>query len=145
MRYISGPADVRGLAPQELPALADELRQVLVGTVCRTGGHLGSNLGVVELTIALHRVFDSPCDRILWDTGHQAYVHKLLTGRRHDFGTLRQAGGISGYPARTSPSTTSWRIRTRRRHCPMRTDSPKPPHCEARPDGRSLRSSGTVR
>src|SRR5262249_20808536 len=71
-----------------------------VDAVSKTGGHLGSNLGVVELTLALHRVFDSPHDRLLWDTGHQAYVHKIVTGRRDDFGALRQAGGLSGYPSR---------------------------------------------
>jgi 1-deoxy-D-xylulose-5-phosphate synthase len=71
-----------------------------VSSVARTGGHLGSNLGVVELTLALHRVFDSPRDRIVWDTGHQGYVHKLVTGRADDFAGLRQAGGLSGYPNR---------------------------------------------
>ncbi|QKW52141.1 1-deoxy-D-xylulose-5-phosphate synthase [Streptomyces buecherae] len=95
---ISGPADVRGLAAHELPALASEIREFLVEAVSRTGGHLGPNLGVVELTIALHRVFDSPRDRLLWDTGHQAYVHKLLTGRK-DFERLRSRGGLSGYPS----------------------------------------------
>ncbi|MEU3959382.1 1-deoxy-D-xylulose-5-phosphate synthase [Streptomyces buecherae] len=95
---ISGPADVRGLAAHELPALASEIREFLVEAVSKTGGHLGPNLGVVELTIALHRVFDSPRDRLLWDTGHQAYVHKLLTGRK-DFERLRSRGGLSGYPS----------------------------------------------
>ncbi|MFI2029532.1 1-deoxy-D-xylulose-5-phosphate synthase [Streptomyces buecherae] len=95
---ISGPADVRGLAAHQLPALASEIREFLVEAVSRTGGHLGPNLGVVELTIALHRVFDSPRDRLLWDTGHQAYVHKLLTGRK-DFERLRSRGGLSGYPS----------------------------------------------
>ncbi|MBC3985447.1 1-deoxy-D-xylulose-5-phosphate synthase [Streptomyces sp. AC536] len=95
---ISGPADVRGLAAHELPALASEIRKFLVEAVSKTGGHLGPNLGVVELTIALHRVFDSPRDRLLWDTGHQAYVHKLLTGRK-DFERLRSRGGLSGYPS----------------------------------------------
>lgn len=97
---IRGPADLRRLPPAELPALAEEIRELLVRTVCRTGGHLGSNLGVVELTIALHRVFDSPRDRILWDTGHQSYVHKLLTGRVSGFDRLRQRGGLAGYPCR---------------------------------------------
>lgn len=97
---IRGPQDVRGLKPEDIPALADEIRSFLVEKVSATGGHLGPNLGVVELTIALHRVFSSPDDVILWDTGHQAYVHKVLTGRAADFDTLRQAGGLSGYPSR---------------------------------------------
>ena len=97
---IRSPADVKRLGTQDLGQLAAEIRDLLVTTVARTGGHLGSNLGVVELTIALHRVFSSPRDRILFDTGHQAYVHKLLTGRWCDFGRLRQPGGLSGYPDR---------------------------------------------
>ncbi|MCZ7414547.1 MULTISPECIES: 1-deoxy-D-xylulose-5-phosphate synthase [unclassified Streptomyces] len=96
---IEGPEDLRALPPSALPALAAELRDVLVTSVTRTGGHLGPNLGVVELTIALHRVFHSPDDRVLWDTGHQSYVHKLLTGRK-DFTGLRSRGGLSGYPSR---------------------------------------------
>jgi 1-deoxy-D-xylulose-5-phosphate synthase len=100
LESISGPRDLKALSPDELPALASEIRDVLIETVSRTSGHLGPNLGVVELTIALHRVFDSPTDKIVFDTGHQAYVHKLLTGRYADFGTLRQRGGLSGYPSR---------------------------------------------
>ncbi|MDH6124699.1 1-deoxy-D-xylulose-5-phosphate synthase [Kitasatospora sp. GP82] len=96
---IKGPADLRTLENVELPLLAEEIRDFLIDAVTRTGGHLGPNLGVVELTIALHRVFDSPFDRILWDTGHQAYVHKLLTGRQ-DFSRLRAKDGLSGYPSR---------------------------------------------
>src|SRR3954449_4434068 len=97
---IRSPADVRALDAAQLPDLAGEIREHLVASVSRTGGHLGPNLGVVELTIALHRVFDSPRDLLVWDTGHQAYVHKLLTGRADRFATLRQAGGLSGYPSR---------------------------------------------
>jgi len=100
LNSIRGPADVRGLPEADLATLAEEIREILVRIVSRTGGHLGPNLGVVELTIALHRVFDSPHDRILWDTGHQAYVHKLLTGRVEGFERLRQRGGLSGYPSR---------------------------------------------
>ncbi|GJF30692.1 1-deoxy-D-xylulose-5-phosphate synthase 1 [Kitasatospora sp. NE20-6] len=96
---ITGPTDLRRLPAGDLPLLADEIRDFLIDAVTRTGGHLGPNLGVVELTIAVHRVFDSPRDRILWDTGHQAYVHKLLTGRQ-DFSRLRAKGGLSGYPSR---------------------------------------------
>ena len=97
---ITSPADLKGLTQQELEQLAAELRQELVTTVTATGGHLASNLGVVELTMALHRVFDSPRDKIIWDVGHQSYVHKLLTGRRQRFASLRQYGGLSGF---TSP------------------------------------------
>ncbi|MFC9911249.1 1-deoxy-D-xylulose-5-phosphate synthase [Streptomyces sp. NPDC059862] len=96
---IRGPRDLDRLSLEELDQLADEIRTFLVEAVSKTGGHLGPNLGVVELTIALHRVFDSPKDKVLWDTGHQAYVHKLLTGRQ-DFGKLRSKGGLSGYPSR---------------------------------------------
>ncbi|WP_370326949.1 1-deoxy-D-xylulose-5-phosphate synthase [Euzebya sp.] len=98
---INGPADLKALDADELPALADEIREFIVAAVAKTGGHLGSNLGAVELTLALHRVFESPRDTILWDTGHQAYVHKIVTGRRDHFDQLRQAGGLSGYPSRT--------------------------------------------
>ena len=96
---ISSPQDVRRLTTLEVRELADEIRAFLVDQVSRTGGHLGPNLGVVELSIALHRVFDSPRDTIVFDTGHQAYVHKMLTGRR-DFSELRRRGGMSGYPSR---------------------------------------------
>ncbi|EST34190.1 1-deoxy-D-xylulose-5-phosphate synthase [Streptomyces roseochromogenus] len=97
---ITGPADLRALSGAEVTELAAMIRRFLVEKVTRTGGHLGPNLGVVELTIALHRVFDSPRDRILWDTGHQTYVHKILTGRAAGFDTLRRRGGLSGYPCR---------------------------------------------
>jgi len=97
---ISSPADVRALRPAELVRLAAEIRHFLVQSVSRTGGHLGPNLGVVELTLAVHRVFESPRDTIIFDTGHQAYVHKLITGRS-DFSGLRQRGGLSGYPNRS--------------------------------------------
>ncbi len=99
LERIHEPADLRALSAPQLADLADEIRAFLVTQVSRTGGHLGPNLGVVELTIALHRVFDSPRDAIVFDTGHQSYVHKLLTGR-HDFSGLRQQGGLSGYPSR---------------------------------------------
>jgi 1-deoxy-D-xylulose-5-phosphate synthase len=100
LETISSPRDLKALSAAELPRLASEIRDVLIETVSRTSGHLGPNLGVVELTIALHRVFDSPVDKIVFDVGHQAYVHKLLTGRVETFGTLRQRGGVSGYPSR---------------------------------------------
>ena len=99
LERITGPEDLKELSQDQLDILAAEIRDVLVETVTRTSGHLGPNLGVVELTIALHRVFDSPKDKLVFDTGHQSYVHKLLTGRFKDFHTLRQPGGLSGYPS----------------------------------------------
>ncbi|WP_131769950.1 1-deoxy-D-xylulose-5-phosphate synthase [Candidatus Protofrankia californiensis] len=96
---VRNPHDLKKLAAEDLPALAAEIRDFLIHAVARTGGHLGPNLGAVELTMAIHRVFDSPHDRILWDTGHQAYVHKILTGRADAFTDLRQRGGLSGYPS----------------------------------------------
>jgi 1-deoxy-D-xylulose-5-phosphate synthase len=105
---ITGPQDLRGLSYAELDELAVEIRQFIVDAISHVGsGHLGSNLGAVELTLALHRVFESPRDILLWDTGHQAYVHKIVTGRAGDFGHLRQAGGLSGYPSR-SESEHDW-------------------------------------
>lgn len=98
---INSPSDLRELTLEDLDVLAVEIRAALVDYVTKTGGHLGPNLGVVELTLALHRVFDSPKDPILWDTGHQSYVHKMVTGRASDFDTLRQEGGLSGYPSRS--------------------------------------------
>ncbi|MBM7787747.1 1-deoxy-D-xylulose-5-phosphate synthase [Tenggerimyces flavus] len=100
LEKIRGPRDLDDLTERELVALAREIRDVLIETVSRTGGHLGPNLGMVEITLAMHRVFDSPHDRILFDVGHQAYVHKLLTGRYERFSELRQEGGLSGYPSR---------------------------------------------
>ncbi|MFI8537442.1 1-deoxy-D-xylulose-5-phosphate synthase [Streptomyces aquilus] len=99
LEKITCPQDVRRLDPSQLPGIAAEIRDFLVATVSRTGGHIGPNLGVVELTLALHRVFESPRDRLLFDTGHQTYVHKLLTGRRTGFDKLRRRGGLSGYPS----------------------------------------------
>ncbi|MEK7292581.1 MAG: 1-deoxy-D-xylulose-5-phosphate synthase [Actinomycetota bacterium] len=97
---IRQPSDLRSLSIPQLQELAGEIRDFVVESVAINGGHLGSNLGAVELTLALHRVFDSPRDAILWDTGHQAYIHKIVTGRRIAFNQLRQAGGLSGYPSR---------------------------------------------
>lgn len=96
---IATPRDLRDLSEDELTTLASEIRDLLIRTVATNTGHLGPNLGVVELTLAIHRVFDSPRDKVVFDTGHQAYVHKLVTGRAPDFGTLRREGGISGYPS----------------------------------------------
>ncbi|MCR5220772.1 MAG: 1-deoxy-D-xylulose-5-phosphate synthase [bacterium] len=100
LERIQSPLDVRGLAREELPVLAREIRDMILDVVSKTGGHLASSLGVVELTLALHRVFNTPVDKIVWDVGHQSYAHKILTGRREQFGTLRQWQGISGFPKR---------------------------------------------
>src|SRR3954463_6265563 len=99
LETIQSPSDLRSLTRAQLDELAAEVRGFLIAEVTRTGGHIGPNLGVVELTLALHRTFDSPRDRIVFDTGHQAYVHKLLTGRKAGFEKLRQQGGVSGYPS----------------------------------------------
>jgi 1-deoxy-D-xylulose-5-phosphate synthase len=98
LEHVTSPADLRDLSDAQLDALASEIRDELVRTCAPRGGHLGPNLGVVELTLAIHRTFDSPSDRVVWDTGHQAYVHKMLTGRATQFDTLRTEGGLSGYP-----------------------------------------------
>ncbi len=100
LRSVRGPADLKRLTAEQLGTLAADIRGELVHSVSRTGGHLGPNLGVVELTIAVHRVFDSPSDTLIWDTGHQAYVHKLLTGRQDGWERLKKSGGLSGYPSR---------------------------------------------
>src|SRR5499427_10633964 len=97
---IASPADLRGLTRDDLHVLAAELRARLIDVCSRTGGHIGAGLGVVELTIALHYVFDTPRDQLVWDVGHQSYVHKILTGRREGMKTLRQLDGLSGFPSR---------------------------------------------
>src|SRR5665213_780655 len=101
LERVASPADLKRLSRSELDGLAREIRDLLVVTCARNGGHLAPNLGVVELTIALHRVLDAPRDKIVWDVSHQTYVHKILTGRREQFPTLRQAGGISGFAMRS--------------------------------------------
>ncbi len=98
---LHGPSDLKALPTERLPQLCQEIRDVIIGTVANTGGHLGSSLGVVELAVVLHRLLDSPTDHIVWDTGHQAYAHKLLTDRLGAFGTLRQLGGLGGFPRRS--------------------------------------------
>ena len=97
LKNIDKPSDVKSLTDAQLDLLCTEIRQTLVDTVASTGGHLASNLGTVELTVALHKMFNSPEDKIIWDVGHQAYAHKLLTGRRDAFSTLRTEGGVSGF------------------------------------------------
>jgi len=98
---ISGPADLKPLSDVELKQLSDELRQEVISIVSETGGHLGSSLGVVELTVALHAIFSAPHDKIIWDVGHQCYPHKVLTGRRDRMRTLRQKDGLSGFTKRS--------------------------------------------
>ena len=98
LETIHSPADVKALDRSELPVLCGELREFLIQNVSQTGGHLASNLGAVELTVAIHRVFDTASDRLVFDVGHQCYVHKALTGRQELFSTLRQFGGLSGFP-----------------------------------------------
>ena len=98
LERVNFPEDLAPLSPEELRQLAAEIRRKIIDTVSVTGGHLGPNLGVVELTIALHRVFHMPQDRLVWDVGHQCYTHKILTGRKDSFATLRQYAGLSGFP-----------------------------------------------
>src|SRR6266508_3217786 len=98
---VKYPADLRALTKDQLPQLADELRQETISAVSVTGGHFGAGLGVVELTVALHYVFDTPDDRLIWDVGHQAYPHKIITGRRDRIRTIRQGGGLSGFTKRS--------------------------------------------
>ena len=100
LSLIDSPADLRALKASELPRLADEARRFLIETVATTGGHLAANLGTVELTLALHYVFNTPEDRLVWDVGHQSYLHKIITGRREQMGSLRQKGGLAGFPKR---------------------------------------------
>src|SRR5579875_1803657 len=98
---VNSPADIKKLSVEQLETLAHEIRECLILTLSKTGGHLGPNLGVVELTLALHYVFDTPQDKFVFDVSHQAYIHKLLTGRRERFGTIRQPGGLNGFMLRT--------------------------------------------
>ena len=100
LEQINSPKDVKKLKPEELTVLAEEIRTFLIDKISCTGGHLASNLGVVELTIAMHRAFDLPEDKIIWDVGHQSYTHKILSGRKDAFDELRQYGGLSGFPKR---------------------------------------------
>jgi len=95
---INNPDDLKKLTIEELPELAEEVRERIVSTISKTGGHLASSLGAVDIAIAVHYVFNAPADKVIWDVGHQAYAHKLLTGRREAFATIRQLGGISGFP-----------------------------------------------
>jgi 1-deoxy-D-xylulose-5-phosphate synthase len=116
---VRTPSDLRKLAPERLRQLADELRLETISAVGSTGGHLGSGLGVVELTAAIHYVFNTPDDRLIWDVGHQCYPHKILTGRRDRIRTLRQGGGLSGFTKRSEseydPARRTRRPRSRRR------------------------------
>src|SRR5213083_3267420 len=97
LENINSPADLRSLQPEQLPAVADEIRTYILDTCSRVGGHTGASLGAVELAVAMHYVFDTPRDRLVWDVGHQAYAHKILTGRRDELHTIKQYGGLSGF------------------------------------------------
>src|SRR6202167_6530981 len=101
LESIQSPADLKNLNPAQMEQLAEEIRGCLIQTLSKTGGHLGPNLGVVELTMALHTVFDTPADKILFDVSHQAYIHKIITGRREQLSTIRQPGGLNGFMLRT--------------------------------------------
>ena len=98
LNEVNSPDDIKKLNIDEMEELAQEIREFLIKSISKTGGHLASNLGVVELTLALHKVFDSPKDKLIWDVGHQSYVHKIITGRKDEFATLRQLNGLSGFP-----------------------------------------------
>ena len=111
---VSSPADTRDLTLPQLRQLADELRAETIDAVSQTGGHLGAGLGVVELTVALHHVYETPKDILIWDVGHQAYPHKILTGRRDRIRTLRQGGGLSGFTKRSESEYDPLRRRARR-------------------------------
>ena len=100
LENINSPADLRRLSPEELQPVADEIRQYILETMSRIGGHTGASLGAIELAVALHYAFDTPRDRLVWDVGHQAYAHKILTGRQDRFETIRQHGGLSGFLSR---------------------------------------------
>ena len=108
LERINQPNDIKTLSPAELELLAGEIREFLIEKISKTGGHLASNLGVVELTMALHLAFDLPKDKLVWDVGHQSYTHKLLTGRRAGFEELRKYGGMSGFPKRKESSCDSF-------------------------------------
>ena len=120
------PADIRALDKAQLPQLADELRQEVISCVSVTGGHLGAGLGVVELTVALHYVFDTPKDRLVWDVGHQAYPHKIVTGRRDRIRTLRQGGGLSGFTRRSESEYDPFGAPTARPAFRRRSGLPSP-------------------
>ena len=108
LEQINHPNDIQKLPEEALPKLAKEIRRFMIQKVSKTGGHLASNLGVVELTIALHRVYEFPKDKLIWDVGHQCYTHKILTGRKDQFDQLRKSGGISGFPRRSESDCDSF-------------------------------------
>ena len=119
LEHIHSPADIKSLKLPELQALCGEIRETVIRTVAQNGGHLSSNLGAVELTVALHRVFDTPSDQIVWDVGHQCYAHKLLTGRAAHFDTLRTEGGVSGFPCPCESEYDTFRMGTAARRFPL--------------------------
>ena len=126
---IQNPSDVKKLSADQLPQLCHEIRSFLVNSVSQTGGHLASNLGVVELTVALHRVYDTSRDRLLFDVGHQSYVHKILTGRKDAFRTLRQYGGIAGFPKPSESVHDAFIAGMHPRRSQQRLAWPEPERC----------------
>lgn len=108
LHSITGPSFLKELTTKQLEVLSEDIRRFLIENLSRTGGHIGPNLGVVELTVALHKVFDSPSDKFIWDVGHQSYVHKILTGRAGQFDTLRQFKGLCGFPKRNESDHDVW-------------------------------------
>jgi len=110
LENINSPADLKKLKREDLSGLAEEIRERLLQVISKTGGHLGSNLGIVELTLAMHYVFDSPKDKFVWDVGHQSYVHKLLTGRKERFDTIRQYEGLCGFSKREESEHDHWNV-----------------------------------
>ena len=123
---VQYPADIRQIEKAQLPQLADELRSEMISAVSQSGGHLGSGLGVVELTVAIHHVFDTPNDILVWDVGHQCYPHKIITGRRDRIRTIRQGGGLSGFTKRAESEYDHSAPRTARPASPPRWASPFP-------------------
>ena len=143
LEKIEQSSDIKKLKVEDYPVLAQEIRQFLLEKISRTGGHLASNLGVVELTMALHLAFDLPKDKIIWDVGHQAYTHKILSGRKDGFDDLRQFGGMSGFPKRKESPYDAFDTATAPPPFPQAWGSPRPERSWARTI-RSSPSSETV-
>ena len=144
LERINAPGEIKNLPASDMPALCEEIRQFLIKSVSETGGHLSSNLGVVELTVALHRVLDFPQDKLLFDVGHQCYTHKLLTGRREGFAQLRRKNGISGFPSPRESDCDALLPATAVRRCQQPSASPAPKSSRTS-RARSWSSLATVR
>ena len=144
LERINAPGEIKNLPASDMPALCEEIRQFLIKSVSETGGHLSSNLGVVELTVALHRVLDFPQDKLLFDVGHQCYTHKLLTGRREGFAQLRRKNGISGFPSPRESDCDALLPATAVRRCQRPSALPAPKSSRTS-RARSWSSLATVR